>query len=210
MTGPVPDPPGRPDGLPVRTVTIEAIALDTIRAEVISSSPHLETGGILLGHPAAAGTELRITIAGEPGPHAVHEPRRFSRDPVHAQAIADRAWAAHGAVWIGEWHTHPEAGLLPSDIDLGSYLTHLVDPDLGFEEFLSLIVAGTDTGPGVAAWIITTSHLIEAQLELAAHRDDEDDLGPARPAGPVGPASPARTRNWANDEATDQHDRETT
>lgn len=207
MTGPAHDPRDRAESPPVRTVTIEASALDTIRAEVISSSPHLETGGILLGHPATLETNLHITVAGEPGPHAIHEPRRFSRDPVHAQALADRTWAAHGAVWIGEWHTHPKTTLVPSVIDLRSYLTHLDDPDLEFEEFLSLIVAGTDVGPGVAAWIVTHAHLVEAQLELETRHDDEDDLDPADPAQA---SHPARTSNRTDDEATDQHDRETT
>lgn len=70
-------------------------------------------------------------------------------------------------MWVGEWHTHPAAGLLPSNIDLRSYLRHLEDPELGFQEFLSLIIAGSEAGPGVAAWIITRTELIEAHLDVA-------------------------------------------
>lgn len=206
MTGRAHDPRDRADSLPVRTVTIEASALETIRAEVLSGNPHVETGGILLGHSATTAADVHIIVAGAPGPNAVHEPRRFSRDPIYAQALADHSWAAHGAVWIGEWHTHPRAGFLPSDIDLRSYLTHLGDPDLGFEEFLSLIVAGTDAVPRLAAWLITHTYLIEAQLEIAARHDDEDDLDPPEPAGA---ADPAGTGICGDDEATDKHDRET-
>lgn len=162
---------GNPADPSTRTVTIETAALDTIRAEVASSSPHLETGGILLGHPATDSAPLHVLVAGEPGPHAVHQPRRFSRDPVHAQALAERAFNDHGAVWIGEWHTHPATGLHPSDLDLFSYLSHLADPELEFMEFLSLIVAGTHGGPSVAAWVVTQTHLIEARLGLGNQVD---------------------------------------
>ncbi len=151
-----------------RTVTIASSAFEAIRTEVMNSCPDLETGGILLGRPATRSAELHVTVAGDPGPTAVHEPRRFLRDPIHAQTLADRAWRDHGAVWVGEWHTHPAAGLLPSDIDLRSYLRHLDDPELGFEEFVSLIVAGTEAGPGVVAWILNRTELAEAHLEVTS------------------------------------------
>lgn len=156
----------RHTGPEVRTVTIAASAFEAIRTEVRTTRPDLETGGILLGHPATDGAALHVTVAGDPGPHALHEPRRFLRDPVHAQALAQWSWDDHRAVWVGEWHSHPAAGLLPSEIDLQSYLRHLADPELDFEEFLSLIVAGTDAGPAVAAWIINRTELIEAHMTV--------------------------------------------
>ena len=155
-----------------RVVTLQASALETITMEIFGSAPDLETGGILLGHAPGDRADLHVTVAGDPGPNAVHEPRRFLRDPAHAQKLADRAWADHQAVWIGEWHTHPAAGPKPSDIDLRSYLQHLEDPELQFTEFLSLIVASTDAGPTVAAWIVTSTYLIEASLSVSECQPD--------------------------------------
>lgn len=168
-----------------RVVTVQASALETITTEVFGSAPDLETGGILLGHAPGDRADLHVTVAGDPGPNAVHEPRRFLRDPAHAQTLADRAWAEHQAVWIGEWHTHPAAGPMPSDIDLRSYLQHLEDPELQFTEFLSLIVASTDAGPAVAAWIVTSTHLIEASLsvtDVSLTGDQPDQPPPDEPS----------------------------
>ena len=91
----------------MRTVTIEISALETIRAETIRRPDGLETGGILLGRVIKGAAHLHVTVAGDPGPQALHELQRFRRDLAHAQTLADHAWADHQAVWVGEWHTHP-------------------------------------------------------------------------------------------------------
>ena len=150
----------------MRTVTIEISALETIRAETIRRPDGLETGGILLGRVIKGAAHLHVTVAGDPGPQALHELQRFRRDLAHAQTLADHAWADHQAVWVGEWHTHPKAGPLPSHVDLQSYLGHLTDPELNFDEFLSIIVAGADAELTVAAWIITRTDLIQARLTV--------------------------------------------
>lgn len=167
-----------------RVVTIQASALETIATEVFGSDPDLETGGILLGHAATSSVDLHVTVAGDPGPQALHEPRRFLRDPAHAQTLADQAWEDHRAVWVGEWHTHPATGPVPSDVDVRSYLQHLKDPELQFPEFLSLIVANASSGPAVVAWVITDTHLIEASLSVTRDSrigDPPDQPSPVRP-----------------------------
>lgn len=168
-----------------RVVTIQASALETITIEVFGSAPDLETGGILLGHAATSSVDLHVTVAGDPGPQALHEPRRFLRDPAHAQTLADEAWADHRAMWIGEWHTHPVTGPMPSDIDLRSYLQHLKDPELRFPEFLSLIVANASSGPALAAWVITDTHLIEASLSVTGDSRIGDQPGQPSPVRPL-------------------------
>lgn len=167
-----------------RVVTIQASALESITTEVFGSAPNLETGGILLGHAATAADDFHVTVAGDPGPHALHVPRRFLRDSAHAQTLADQAWADHRAVWIGEWHTHPATGSMPSEIDLRSYLQHLKDPELQFTEFLSLILTNTTSGHAMAAWVITGTHLIAGSVRVTGGSrigEQPDQPPPVRP-----------------------------
>lgn len=121
------------------TIEIHPEALATISEQVRSGGTDLETGGILLGHNHH--DHCTIHVAGAPGPNAVRHARAFSRDRAYAEKLADAAWSEHRAAWVGEWHTHPEGLTTPSEIDLASYLTHLNDPDLGFDYFISLIIA---------------------------------------------------------------------
>lgn len=156
----------------VPTVCIAASALEAIRAEVTGGHPDLETGGILLGHHPTDVTSRRIVVAGDPGANAIHEPRRFHRDTAHARALADAAWRRRRAIWIGEWHTHPGGGLRPSEGDMRSYLTHLYDPDLGFDEFLSLIAARSEGRVALAAWLVTRTKIAATALRVI---DDGED-----------------------------------
>ena len=73
----------------VRTVTIAAPAFDAIRTEVTNSRADLETGGILLGHAATSSVDLHVTVAGDPGPQALHEPRRLMRALAETASITE-------------------------------------------------------------------------------------------------------------------------
>jgi integrative and conjugative element protein (TIGR02256 family) len=158
------------------TIEIQAEALATITEQVRVGGTVLETGGILLGHNHR--DRSTILVAGDPGPNAVRHMRAFSRDRAHAEGLADAAWAEHQAIWVGEWHTHPEGLATPSDIDLASYLEHLNDPDLGFDYFVSLIIALLPPGehPGAAqphtasipavmtAWVVRADNVERAHI----------------------------------------------
>lgn len=163
-------------------VFLAPAALRAISDEIRTAPTHLETGGILLGQGDGR-PDFHVMRAGAPGPKALHEPTRFIRDLDYATALADQAWNEVQAVWIGEWHTHPIAGPSPSETDLTSYLRHLEDPDLGFECFLSLIIApttptvregadpeepsaspGTHRGAALAAWVIEPERAVMAEL----------------------------------------------
>jgi integrative and conjugative element protein (TIGR02256 family) len=122
----------------MRVVTLSSAALSVISTEATASADGLETGGILLGHDD--GSTMHVTVAGDPGPDAVREKRRFLRDLAHAQTLADDAYERDASVWIGEWHTHPDGPPEPSDVDLTTYAKHLADGRLGFDRFLSVIV----------------------------------------------------------------------
>ena len=136
------------------TVEVAASALDAIADEAKRSIDGFETGGILLGHDTPR--LISVRHAGNPGPNAQRGPRNFLRDRDHAQQLADTAWREDSSEWIGEWHTHPSADLIPSDVDLNSYQRHLHDPELHFDRFLAVIV-GIDPNGGITAvtWVIT-------------------------------------------------------
>lgn len=136
LRGPVTAPAGG-----IRQVQLSAAAAATVRCEAARSQDGNETGGILLGQLHGGGI-AEVRCAGGPGPVAVRQPTFFLRDLDHAQHLADEAFTRDGCVWIGEWHTHPATAPTPSDRDLATYARLLADPELSFEAFVSIIVAG--------------------------------------------------------------------
>jgi len=137
------------------SISITTSAWTSIGREIAAvDKDGLETGGILLGHDD--GSNIRIAVAGDPGPNAVRTADRFLRDREHAQRIATDAWESGRAQWVGEWHTHPNTAPVPSDIDLASYMNHLADDELGFTRFVSIIIGVAATGQiVVATWVVT-------------------------------------------------------
>lgn len=124
-----------------------------LAAESADSS---ETGGILLGRgPDTAGL-IVVEQAGEPGPNADRRPNYFLRDLAHAQHLAGEAWERHKAVWVGEWHTHPNGLIQPSPRDLGTYVGLMADPALEFIAFVSIIVVPDPdwTSPRLLPWVL--------------------------------------------------------
>lgn len=140
----------------ILTVSITRGALDSIEAVIATSDTTSETGGALFGNEHT----LYIASAAEPGPDAIHQPRYFLRDLEYTQRAADRAYAMDRSQWIGEWHTHPLGPPNPSELDLNTYASHLMDPELRFERFIALI--WSTTPPRVSAWLLArTAHGIE-------------------------------------------------
>lgn len=142
---------------PVELVRVADSALQRIGELAGESADGLETGGILLGFDTPDG--VLISVAGNAGPDALREDCRFIRDTAHAQVLADAVFDETGAVWVGEWHTHPVSGPVPSQLDLRSYATILVDPALAFSRFLSMIVVPQPDGswvpPVAVGWMLT-------------------------------------------------------
>lgn len=150
-------------------VRLTAHADSVIRDEArFSSRTRLETGGILLGHDSNG--VIRVTVAGAPGPKALHSARRFLRDLDFARELANEAYERDGSVWIGEWHTHPSGPRNPSAFDLRTYTRHLNDPSLGFGRFLSIIVVTSSLEraeeDSVSAWIVGPGGMAGADLEI--------------------------------------------
>jgi integrative and conjugative element protein (TIGR02256 family) len=148
----------QPDGvvleLPrILPVTLSSAAASSIAQHSAASADGLETGGLLLGHIEI--DRVVVHFAGGPGPGALREPTRFQRDLGHAQELADAAWKLNRSIWLGDWHTHPNASAAPSDTDMQTYQRHLTDPDLTLPTFLSLIALADDwTSAQVVAWTV--------------------------------------------------------
>ncbi|WEG09477.1 Mov34/MPN/PAD-1 family protein [Microbacterium horticulturae] len=160
------------------TIGITPDALTSIRAIITGSDSTLETGGALFGHEHA----LLVTSASGPGPNAVHQSGYFLRDLEHTQLAADRAHKVDRSQWIGEWHTHPSGPPEPSPLDLNTYVSHLVDPELRFERFIALI-GSLNPWPHLSAWVLVHSQdrieLHRAALTLAANdRCTRDEMTP--------------------------------
>ena len=155
----------------VSAVVILPSAIDAIRAEYTAVTDGMETGGILLGH-VTDGTAL-VRYAGDPGPRAVRRRDFFLRDLDHAQELADAAFDTDGSIWIGEWHSHVEAPLVPSKRDLTTYALLLADDELGFDILISLIVGESDDGILVTAWGCTPTHTTELPI-VAANLDSAE------------------------------------
>jgi integrative and conjugative element protein (TIGR02256 family) len=136
---------------------VPGLVLDRILSLVADhDDPTTETGGIILGHDD--GRIIEVTGVGGPGPRAVHEPTRFTRDLQYAGKVAADAWRRDRSQWIGEWHTHPRGHPAPSDLDLRTYVSLLRNPSLRLDRFITVIVA---TGPNtaIAAWLVTSTTL---------------------------------------------------
>jgi integrative and conjugative element protein (TIGR02256 family) len=157
----------------VRAVSVAPFALAQIQCELAATADDgNETGGILLG--AVDDGVAHVRHAGDPGPNAIRTPAFFLRDRKHAQALADSAFAVDASVWIGEWHTHPYSPAVPSKRDLATYATLVADPELDFEEVISLIVGEHDGAVMLRAWTCSAAAAYEVPLTIAQLTTTED------------------------------------
>lgn len=122
-----------------RRVRISERATKFILHAVADGGSRLETGGALFGFDD--GHRLLITAACGPGPDAQREGNYFLRDLAYTQHFASEIFRVAGAQWIGEWHTHPFGPAIPSQRDILTYAAHLLDDDLNFNTFASIIVS---------------------------------------------------------------------
>lgn len=112
--------------LPVRLLGIERFEgyvlvrheiLRHFEREAARCSGRSEQGGILIGQ--YRGPHIELTDYTTPGPSDQSSATSFVKvDPVHQNA-AERAWRLSGRTktYLGEWHTHPSGGAVPSFTD---------------------------------------------------------------------------------------------
>lgn len=98
-------------------VLLHVAVRDKLNAIAARCAGQPEAGGILLG--AYRGRDVEVTAMTEPGSEDQRSLTAFVRaDPSH-QAAAEEAWANSGrtVTFVGEWHTHPWGGVVPSAVD---------------------------------------------------------------------------------------------
>lgn len=156
-------------------IRLQAPAVETILTEAPASVDGSETGGILLGHDGD--DAITVTRAGDPGPQADRRPDGFLRDLAHSRWLADEAYDEDGSVWVGEWHTHPTGGGVPSEIDVETYERLLADSKLGFTRITAMIVTACPehgwSELAVAAWIADADGIHNARVELVDDGEHE-------------------------------------
>lgn len=91
-----------------------------ILAEAESKYP-LETGGVLIGYRAVDDDYVVRHVTG-PGPRAIHQPTRFDPDHEWQCAQLDRHYnlEPNARLYLGEWHTHPDASPNMSCLDMST------------------------------------------------------------------------------------------
>ncbi|MET4775227.1 integrative and conjugative element protein (TIGR02256 family) [Bradyrhizobium elkanii] len=128
------------------TAWISSRSLEIMGREADRLYP-LETGGVLIGY-WADDTNVVVTAEFGPGPAAIH--KRYSYKHDHAWEAArvaseyERSERTH--VYIGDWHTHPNAssGRL-SGTDKRSLRTVLGSQEARLRRTLMVVLFGTST-----------------------------------------------------------------
>lgn len=104
----------------------------------------MEAGGLLLGRYILDSDDLVVDDLSTPVRGDTRARTRFIRSKRH-QRFVDEAWAKSNGtrVYLGEWHTHPEAIPSPSFEDLRSWRGHLGDRRI-YGEVLVFAIVGTE------------------------------------------------------------------
>lgn len=127
-------------GEPVK-VTFSSSALAQMQ-ELVAKNPDTETGGVLAGYMAGDGS-LDVRFASGPGPNAICLPTKFEKDDVFCQAFLDGLIQEKGAIYLGEWHSHPSANNTPSGTDLKSLSEIAVSPEYLTDHPLMVILSSS-------------------------------------------------------------------
>jgi integrative and conjugative element protein (TIGR02256 family) len=132
-----------------------------ISAEVASfiertaaQSPNTETGGILIGHHI--GRDIRVKRATDAGPSARRSQCGFLRDTEYCQKILNEEFAASGADYLGEWHTHVIDLPRPSRGDLETLARIALDPDYNFPSFAMILAVVLKGEAKLLSYVIAT------------------------------------------------------
>lgn len=157
------------DATPKLTLSAHSLALIQHTA---AESPASENGGILIGHHSAK--DIQVVKATDAGPNARRSPCGFLRDTAYCQRILDAEFAASGADYLGEWHSHVVDLPRPSKGDLQTLAAIILDPDYnlpsfamvlaivrsGKVELLSYIVTADPVNDGSGLRIVTVAQVV--------------------------------------------------
>jgi len=101
-------------------VHITPEVLETLKERVVRKA-RTETGGVLAGYRSDDG-DVFITHASDAGPNAVEKSDRFEKDIQFCQQFLNNLLEEYGdkAIYLGEWHSHPNENNRPSQMDISS------------------------------------------------------------------------------------------
>lgn len=140
---------------PYKLIWLSHDALRLVAEFAVIFSPR-ETGGVLLGYRAAAGTELVVTHVVGPGPYARHTTRTFFPDLEYQHREIARFHEASGGLhtYLGDWHSHPSGGYSLSRKDKRTMLRVAFSSAARTPRPAMLIAAGAKSDWTAMAWQI--------------------------------------------------------
>ena len=108
-----------------------------------------EAGGVLLGRHIRDSMDVVVDFVTTPSTEDRRSRFRFWRAPKHHQEEINRAWTeSEGTcVYLGEWHTHPQADPRPSATDLRDWRRKLREDS--FVDPIFYLIVGTAS---IRAW----------------------------------------------------------
>jgi integrative and conjugative element protein (TIGR02256 family) len=133
---------------------------------LVKLNPAIETGGVLAGFMTANG-DFDIHYASGPGPNAICSSTRFEKDVEFCQAFLDEKLKETGAVYLGEWHSHPSADTRPSGTDLKSLNGIAVERDYLTDHPVMIILSSE----GKPSCTVHPANKIHYQSELLTKKN---------------------------------------
>jgi integrative and conjugative element protein (TIGR02256 family) len=126
-----------PTGPPI---WIKRSCLEAMRRDGERYRP-LETGGLLLGYATSGGVVVRGIVLG--GPKAVRGRDGFVPDAAWQEAELAKRYRASSRIdrYLGDWHTHPDGGMLVSHKDRVTARRIATAPEARAPKPLMLIMA---------------------------------------------------------------------
>ncbi|WP_425471671.1 Mov34/MPN/PAD-1 family protein [Salinisphaera japonica] len=115
-----------------------------------------ERGGLLFADRSHA-SRSEILISEATPPHSTDRSRRNSLEIAHKRCCEEIQDAnRRGLLFVGYWHTHPEANPSLSQLDVTSFTKNLSDGDHGLTSFLAIVVGSSKSiHDGFACYLIT-------------------------------------------------------
>lgn len=108
-----------------------------------------ESGGTLIGRYISGTDDVVVDEITVPLPSDDQTRQTFRRTQASHQQKIERAWEDSGntQTYLGEWHTHPEAVPVPSELDQATWIKKLSRDRFG--ESLFFLIVGTER---IRAW----------------------------------------------------------
>lgn len=128
-----------------------------------------ETGGFLIG--SRRGHHVEVTGLTIQGPGDVASRTTFERRcPSHAERI-NAAWRASGAIetMVGDWHSHPRGGAVPSEVDSHAWRQLIRSTGLP-------MVGIIDAGAAVPAVYLAAARQSPVGIALSLRQSDDEAL----------------------------------